>query len=121
LIARMHAWRVSHRDLKAGNLAVVDGPRADAAADIAVFLLDLDGVRLTRRLSYRARVQNLARMAVSLELHPWISRTLLLRLLLAYTRHGGAVRCCWKPLWRDVARASQNMLAQRRRRGRMVA
>ena len=121
LIGRMHGWEVSHRDLKAVNLAVVEHAR-----HTEVYLLDLDGVRLARRLSDSTRVRNLARIAVSLRLHPWVSRTLALRFLLTYLQaihpqSRRVRRTSWKPLWRDVARASRRMVAQRERRGRMVA
>jgi tRNA A-37 threonylcarbamoyl transferase component Bud32 len=116
LIGRMHAWEIAHRDLKAGNLAVVD--RADQTE---IYLIDLDGVRLTRRLSPSARLQNLARMAVSLQLHPWVSRPLLLRFLRAYLRQLPTPRAAWKPLWRDVAKERQRLITQRQRRGRMLA
>jgi tRNA A-37 threonylcarbamoyl transferase component Bud32 len=116
LIGRMHAWEIAHRDLKAGNLAVVD--RGEATD---VYLIDLDGVRLARRLSRSTRVQNLARMAMSLQLHPWVSRPLLLRFLLAYLRQLPAPQPAWKPLWRDIAKTCRRLIAQRQRRGRMVA
>ncbi len=116
LIGRMHAWEVSHRDLKAGNLAVVEQP-----GHTEVYLLDLDGVRLARRLPDSTRVRNLARMAVSLRLHPRVSRTLVLRFLLTYLQARGLPRTDWKPLWRDVAKARRRIAAHRERRGRMVA
>jgi tRNA A-37 threonylcarbamoyl transferase component Bud32 len=116
LIGHMHAWDVSHRDLKAVNLAAVERER-----QTDVYLLDLDGVRLARRLSDSTRVRNLARMAASLRLHPWVSRTLVLRLLRAYLQALGGSRAAWKPLWRDVADACRQMTAHRERRGRMVA
>jgi tRNA A-37 threonylcarbamoyl transferase component Bud32 len=116
LIGGMHAWDVSHRDLKAANLAVVEH-----ADDTEVYLLDVDGVRLARRLSQRERVRNLARMAVSLRLHGWVSRTLALRCLLAYLQVQGVPRRSWKPLWRDVAAARHRLATRRERRGRLVA
>ncbi len=116
LIGQMHAWEVSHRDLKAVNLAAVEClERTD------VYLLDLDGVRLARRLSQRTRVRNLARFALSLRRQSWVSRSLVLRFLLAYLQARGLSRSQWKPLWRDVARAYGHLGADRDRRGRMVA
>jgi tRNA A-37 threonylcarbamoyl transferase component Bud32 len=116
LIGRMHAWNVGHGDLKAGNLAVVEHP-----GTTQVYLIDLDGVRLARRLSPSDRAGNLARMAVSLTLHPWVSRPLLLRFLLAYLRQLPAPRSAWKPLWRDIAKTCRRLIARRQRHGRMVA
>jgi hypothetical protein len=112
----MHVWEVSHRDLKAGNLAVVEQP-----GQTEVYLLDLDGVRLARRLSHSTRVRNLARMAVSLHLHGWVSRTLLLRFLLNYLQARGLPRSDWKPLWRAVAKARGRIVERRERHGRLVA
>ncbi len=50
LLGRMHAQGVVHRDLKAANLLA-----AEDRDDVAVWLLDLDGVRILRRPGTRRR------------------------------------------------------------------
>ena len=57
---RLHDAGFDHRDLKFANLLV-----ACDLADPRVWLLDLDGVRVWRRLPARRAVQNLARIPMS--------------------------------------------------------
>ncbi|MBI3465633.1 MAG: hypothetical protein HY000_21655 [Planctomycetes bacterium] len=79
LIGRLHAWNISHRDLKALNLLVVE--QADR---VECSLIDLDAIRFCRRLTSVARANDLARLAVSLAAHPWAPRTARMRFLRAY-------------------------------------
>jgi tRNA A-37 threonylcarbamoyl transferase component Bud32 len=79
LIGRLHAWNISHRDLKALNLLVVE--HADR---VECWLIDLDAIRFCRKLTSVARANDLARLAVSLAAHPWATRTLRMRFLRAY-------------------------------------
>lgn len=115
LVGRMHAWQTGHRDLKGCNLVVVE--RTD---HVEAYLIDLDGVSVTRRLGNGMRVRNLARLATSLEAHPWISRTDRLRFLRAYLRALSGKESEWKGLWRRVATGSRSVIRRLRRRGRQV-
>jgi len=112
LLGRMHAWHVAHRDLKAANLMVVDrGER------LAAYLIDLDGVRLLRRISPRRRARNLARLAASIEAHPWVTRTLRLRFLHAYLEELPESQRDWKALCIAVERHTRTITGHMRRRG----
>ena len=116
LIGRMHRWRISHRDLKACNLMLVEQPDA-----VESLLVDVGGVRFRRRISKRRRARNLARLAVSLELHPWLTRGDRLRFLRAYLKAGGRPAGEWKALWRRIAVQALRHTSRMRRRGRPVA
>jgi tRNA A-37 threonylcarbamoyl transferase component Bud32 len=98
LLGRMHRAGIAHRDLKAANLLV-----RGHGDDIESFLIDLDGLRLVRRLNRRQRAANLARLAASMEIHAWVSRTIRSRFLRAYAAEFPAEESCWKTLWRAVA------------------
>ena len=120
LLGRMHAQEIAHRDLKGANLLV-----SEEAGRVKTYVIDLDGVSLHGRLSARRRVANLARLAASIQAHPWVSRTVHARFLRAYvgqftatTRHTGEVE--WKPLWREVAVQTRRMVARKRRRGKEI-
>ena len=115
LIGRMHAWQISHGDLKAGNLLVVEQDGKPQT-----YLIDAADVRIARRLTWRDRVRDLARLATSLQAHPWITRTILCRFLRAYVRQLPAGLVAWKPLWREVARRSRRMVRRKRRRGEQI-
>ena len=69
LLGRMHARGVANRDLKALNLVVVERARS-----LATYLVDVDGVRFCGHTSDRSRALDLARLAASLDMHPWITR-----------------------------------------------
>jgi tRNA A-37 threonylcarbamoyl transferase component Bud32 len=112
LLGRMHAWHVAHRDLKAANLMVVD-----RREQIEAYLIDLDGVRLLRRISPRRRARNLARLATSIAAHPWVTRTLRLRFLRAYLEELPDNQRDWKALCTAVERHTRSTVGQMRRRG----
>jgi tRNA A-37 threonylcarbamoyl transferase component Bud32 len=116
LVGRMHAWQISHPDLKGCNLLL-----AQRAEGLEAFLIDLDGVRLARRLWPWTRARNLGRLATSIEAHPWVTRTDRLRFLRAYLREAFPSRPCdWKRLWRSAGAASLAMTRRLKRRGRPV-
>lgn len=120
LLARLHTWRISHRDLKACNLLVAGDTQAAGDA-MQAWLVDLDGVTLHKRLSAARRAQDLARLAVSLEMHAWISRTLRLQFVRCYLRELQPAADSLRRLWPDVRSRAERLLLDLRRRGRPVA
>ena len=115
LIGRMHARQVTHGDLKGSNLLVVEKD-----AGVQTYLVDTDGVRIADRLTPRQRAVDLARLAVSVEAHPWVSRTVHLRFLRAYAREFAPQEVPWKSLWYDVSRRSRQITRRKKRRGEPV-
>ena len=110
MVGRLHAWRISHHDLKGCNVLLTD-----RGADVEVYLIDLDGIRWHRRLSERKVIDNLARLAVSASAHPWIGRGDQLRFLRAYLFHAQRSRAEWKSLWRAAAARSAEIADRLRR------
>lgn len=115
LIGRLHAWQIAHRDLKGCNLLL-----AERGEDVAAWPIDLDGVRIRRRLSVSERADNLARLATSMELHPWLTRSDRCRFLRAYVGQVPELACGYQWLWRAVARRSRALTARMRRRGEVA-
>jgi tRNA A-37 threonylcarbamoyl transferase component Bud32 len=115
LLGRMHAWNIGHRDLKAANLMLAQGQ-----GRLSAYLIDLDGVRVVRRLSERRRARNLARLATSMEAHPWVTRSDKLRLLRAYLAVSPLDERDWKWFWRQAARRSRALTSDMRASGREV-
>lgn len=116
LIGRMHRWQITHRDLKGCNLLVAEG-----ADDVQTYLVDLDGVRQRRRLSFRQRARDLARLSASIEAHPWTTRTDRYRFLRAYLDHyDGAEPIAIDRLWRAVAPRTESVRRRLLRRGQIA-
>ncbi|MCS7046442.1 MAG: phosphotransferase, partial [Gemmataceae bacterium] len=134
-VRELHRRGLSQRDLKADNLLVAVSaapprPTYDRAlpghnwvpSELAgVWLVDLVGVTVHRRLSRRQRVGNLARLNASFHQRPELSRTDRLRFLRTYLEWGLRGKTGWKQLWRAVAAATQQKLRRNARRGRTVA
>ena len=115
LIGRMHAWQIAHGDLKGSNLLVLQqGQRVDT------YLIDVEDVRITNRLSANRQVADLARLAASIEAHPWVTRTIRCRFLRAYVGQFPPGSVVWKPLWHRVGRRSRQITRRKRRRGEAI-
>jgi tRNA A-37 threonylcarbamoyl transferase component Bud32 len=122
LLGRMHAWHVSHCDLKGCNLVVVE-----RAHDIDAYVVDVDTARIARRLGAAERARNLARLATSLAAHPWVTRTDRLCFVRAYLGELSGTGADqprefsdWKTVWRRVAASSQVITRRIERHGRQV-
>ncbi len=115
LIGRMHAWQISHRDLKAANLLVVEN-----GAGLETYLIDVEDVRVLRRLSFSRQTADLARLAAGMHAHPWLPRTIFRRFLNAYLGEFLPESTAWKPLWREVARRSERIVERKQHRGEPV-
>jgi len=114
LIRNLHGHSLSHRDLKAANILIEGDP---AAAEPRLSLIDLVGVRLKYPLPADRRLQNLARLAVSLA--GQATRGDALRFLRAY----GPVPplAGWKATWRAVAARARAKEARNERTGRAIS
>jgi hypothetical protein len=129
-IRALHLRRLSHRDLKAANILVRrwDAPPTTQAPATAhnllhmpegsVWLIDLVGVELFRKLRRKRRVQNLARLNASFHSSALLTRTDRLRFLRTYLNWGIHGRGNWKAWWRHIAQATQGKVLRNRRRGR---
>ena len=118
LLRVLHDRSISDRDLKAANILIEGDP---AAEEVALTLIDLVGVRLLHPLPQGRRLQNLARLQVSLADVPGRTRTDALRFLRAYLPWGLSPRNDWKALWRKVARLIDYKEEKNRRRGRPLS
>jgi tRNA A-37 threonylcarbamoyl transferase component Bud32 len=123
LIGRLHASGAVHRDLKPANLLVA-GATPDPALGalpegqpLAVWLVDLDGLRIGPAAGLRRRARDLARLAAGLAAHPWLTRSIMRRFLRAYLRESSQAEVAWKPLWRAIARSAAALLRRKARRG----
>lgn len=113
LIGRLHAARMSHRDLKSVNLLV--RPRGDG---VEAFVVDLDGVLCLPWLPAWRRWRDLARLVVDLPFLPSIGRTLRLRFLKTYLLAARGTEADWKREWRQLARSSERLARRKARRDR---
>ncbi len=118
LLRVLHERSMSDRDLKAANILIEGDP---AAEEIALTLIDLVGVQLLHPLPKGRRLQNLARLQLSLADVPGRTRTDALRFLRAYLPWGLSPRNDWKGLWRKVERLIDYKEEKNRRRGRPLS
>ncbi len=123
LVGRMHARQISHGDMKGSNVLVIDRRTTDKAEMpktpemLNTLLIDLDGVRIHKRLLRKRRIADLMRLATSVAGHPWVNNSLRRRFLAAYAAEFPRGAVCWKTLWREVARKSGKLIAKKRKRG----
>ncbi len=118
LLRTLHERSLSDRDLKTSNILIVGDPDAES---VRLELIDLGGVRLIHPLPYHRRVQNLARLTLSLDLVPGRTRTDALRFLRTYLPWGLSPHNDWKGLWRAIAAGSRLKQERNLRRGRKLS
>jgi hypothetical protein len=118
LIRTLHERSVSHRDLKAANILIEGEPDAPQPK---LSVIDLVGVQLSRPVPRGRRVQNLARLYLSLEVCPGRTRTDLLRFLKSYNAGVLLPADDWKRLWRSIAAAAESKRRQNQNRGRRLS
>ena len=130
LLRTMHERSLSNRDLKASNILVVANSEThgagltseeDLRSGWRLTLIDLHGVRLVHPLPSHRRIQNLARLALSLSGVVGRTRTDALRFLRAYLPWGLSPRNDWKKLWRTVAERGRVKTARNLRHGRKLS
>ena len=118
LLRDLHERSLSHRDLKASNILV----HLDAAeTGKFLSLIDLVGVRLWNPVPRGRRIQNLARLSISLDAVPGRTRSETLRFLRGYLPWGLSPLSDWKQVWRSTEKAIQAKKARNRRRGRPLS
>jgi tRNA A-37 threonylcarbamoyl transferase component Bud32 len=118
LLRTLHERSLSNRDMKSANLLLV-GPADDPSPRLSV--IDLEGVRLIHPLPEHRRIQNLARLNVSLASVTGRTRTDALRFLRAYLPWGLSREADWKALWRAIAARSQAKRERNQRVGRKLS
>jgi serine/threonine protein kinase len=118
LLRTMHERSLSNRDLKASNILIEGDPEA---AEPRLSLIDLLGVQHLHPLPENRRVQNLARLQVSLSDFAGRTRTDALRFLRAYSPGSLSAGSGWKTLWQRVSRASRRKVAKNARSGRALS
>lgn len=117
LLRTLHERSLSHRDLKADNILIEGDPDA---IEPTLSLIDLVGVALDHPISDHHRIQNLARIQLSLAHAAGRTRTDSLRFLRVYRAGRGLDRTGWKELWRRIDLACDRKVALNRRNGRKL-
>ncbi len=117
-IRTMHARSISDRDLKSSNILIEGDPEA---IEPRLSLIDLVGVTLSHPLPKDRRLQNLARLQVSLANLPEWTRTDSLRFLRAYLPWSFLTRKQWKEIWRSIDDRTLIKTERNRRRGRILS
>ena len=118
LLRTLHERSLSDRDLKTANIMILGDPMADAPE---LSIIDLVGVRLAHPLPHHRRVQNLARLSLSLENVPGRTRSDSLRFLRTYLPWGLSPHNDWKGLWRDVESCIHQKVGRNQRKGRVIS
>lgn len=118
LVRTLHDRSLSQRDLKAANILIEGDP---LAPEPALSLIDLVGVELQHPLSRRRRVQNLARLHLSLARAAGRTRADALRFLRAYLPWSHTPQADWKALWRDVERRARAKARRNEHNGRVLS
>jgi hypothetical protein len=83
-----------------------------------VWLIDLSGMTMPRRLTMARKVQNLARLHASFVHHPLVTRTDKLRFLRVYLQWGLFGRAGWKEWWKAIEKATEAKIQHNARTGR---
>jgi tRNA A-37 threonylcarbamoyl transferase component Bud32 len=117
-IRALHERSLSHRDLKASNILVT--PNADGEIG-RLSLIDLVGVSLSHPLPRSRRVQNLARLCLSLSTAATFTRTDALRFLRVYLPWGLSPLSDWKTIWQSIDQAMGTKRSRNLRRGRPLS
>jgi tRNA A-37 threonylcarbamoyl transferase component Bud32 len=118
LLRTMHERSLSNRDLKTPNILIVGDPETEP---LRLSVIDLLGVHQIHPLPLHRRVQNLARLYISLASLSGTTRTDALAFLRAYLPWGLSRLNDWKGLCRAIEVCRHQKLEHNRRRGRNVS
>lgn len=113
LIRTMHDRGLSHRDLKAPNI-LLSGPERTPV------VIDLVGMTAHTEVPDRVRQRDLTRLNAGFTQSPQVSRTVRLRLLLAYLR-AWPLRGDWKAWWRAIQAATAKKVLKNLQSGRPLS
>ncbi|MEO1999818.1 MAG: lipopolysaccharide kinase InaA family protein [Planctomycetaceae bacterium] len=111
LVAKIHAARVTHRDLKAGNVLL-----REHGQGVEACVIDLEGAAIVFRLTSRKRYKNLARLVVCFRDDADVSLSLRLRFCRAYLEASDVPREHWKSFWTALDRHSERLWRKKQRR-----
>jgi len=109
-LRRLHERGFVHRDCKAQNILVLP------LADLRLFWIDMDGLRLERNVSEADRFRAMVRLHVSLSAAPGVTRTDRLRFLKSVCAGFGADPRAHRRLWREISLLSESKIAAQRKR-----
>ena len=118
LIRSLHDRSLSHRDLKAANILV---SRDMTNGRHALSVIDLVGVNLRHPIPLNRRVQNLARLCLSLDAVPGRNRADFLRFLRLYLPWGLSPLNDWKGFWRSIEKSMRSKRSRNLRRQRPLS
>jgi hypothetical protein len=118
LVRSLHERSLSHRDLKASNI-LINVNSIDRGEQLS--LIDLVGVRLRHPLPWSRRIQNLARLCISLDAVAGRTRSDSLRFLRLYLPWGLSPLNDWKRIWRSIEKGIRHKRSRNRRRGRPLS
>ena len=114
MIRTLHDRGVSHRDLKPANI-LLSGP------DRTPVFIDLVGLAVHTEVPTRIRQRDLTRLNAGFVQSAHVSRSVRLRLLLAYLKAWPAVADDWKAWWRAIATATERKVLKNLHRGRPLS
>jgi tRNA A-37 threonylcarbamoyl transferase component Bud32 len=118
-LRHMHERNISHRDMKASNFLIE--PADPAVESPKIYLIDLVGVQVWRRLPASRCVQNVTRVVASLQSYQLFTQTDFMRLLCAYRPAVRHRKRKWKTFWYDIQRRVAQKIARNRENSRPVA
>ena len=118
LVRSLHDRSLSHRDLKAANILINCHP-TDGRDQLSV--IDLVGVHLRHPIPLNRRVQNLARLCISLDAVPGRNRPDFLRFLRLYLPWGLSPLNDWKAFWRSIEAGVRSKRSRNMRRMRPLS
>lgn len=115
IIQRLHAYRMTHRDLKVANILA----RPHTFRTVELFLIDLRGAHYSRLLTSSRKKKDLARLALSAITSLHCSRTDLLRFLHLYLPP--RKRQLWRNWWLAIAGIIDRKISRNQARNRIVS